>query len=86
MFFELFLDGLILMRASARTRVTFVPAKVTKTIRSGTPPCGSPAFLDKAAQKELGIFDPSNTALLYPALSAVLSGVQSQWVYFSVKL
>jgi hypothetical protein len=39
------------MRASARTRVTFVSAKVTKTIRSGTPSFGSPAFLSKAGAK-----------------------------------
>jgi hypothetical protein len=32
-------------------RVTFVPAKVTKTIRSGTPPCGFPAFLVKGGAK-----------------------------------
>ena len=44
------------MRASARTRVTFVPAKVTKTIRSGTPPCGFPAFLGKAGAKRTRSF------------------------------
>ncbi len=49
-------DGLMLMRASARTRVTFVPAKVTKTIRSGTPSFGFPAFLDKAGAKRTRSF------------------------------
>ena len=33
------------MRASARTRVTFVPAKVTKTIRSDAQPFGFPRVL-----------------------------------------
>ena len=39
------------MRASARTRVTFVPAKVTKTIRSGTPSFRFPAFLATCGAK-----------------------------------
>jgi hypothetical protein len=77
MFFELLRDGLILMRTSARTRVNFVP---------GRHPAGPLRSSVKPAQKEFGIFDPSNTFLLYPVLPAVLSGVQSQWVCFSVKL
>jgi hypothetical protein len=83
MFFELLRDGLILMRACGAHPSDFCSGKSHQnhslrdaTLRSSAKP----------AQKELGIFDPSNTFLLYPALPAVLSGVQSQWVYFSVKL
>jgi hypothetical protein len=50
--------------------------------RSGHHPSGPLRSSAKPAQKELGIFDPSNTFLLSPAFPAVLGGVQSQWVYF----
>lgn len=39
------------MRALARTQPTFLPGKVGKTIRSGTPPCGYPAFLEACGAK-----------------------------------
>jgi hypothetical protein len=44
-------DDLILMRASARTRPTFLSRKVGKSIRSTTPPSGFPAFLAACGAK-----------------------------------
>ena len=69
------------MRASARTRVTFVPAKVTKTIRSGTPPFGFPAFLAACGAKrtrDLPITQTPFRSLRSPLRYSV--AVQSHWV------
>ena len=43
-------DVLTWMRASARTRVTFVSAKVTKTIRSDAQPFGFPNVLGQTGE------------------------------------
>jgi len=66
--------------------VTFVPAKVTKPFAPGHHPSDSLRSSLKPAQKELGIFDPSNTFLLFPAFPAVLGGVQSLMAPFSTSL
>ena len=44
----------------------------------GRHPSGVLRSSEKPAQKELGIFDPSNTFLLFPTFPVVLGGVQSQ--------
>ena len=76
-------DVLISMRASARTLFESggdIHGRINAAMTgwrgaAGTPPCGFPVFLGQAGvKKELGIFDPSNTFLLTPALPAVLSG------------
>jgi len=45
--------------------------------RPGRHPTGSLRSSQKPAQKELAIFDRSNTFLLDPVFAAVLGGVQS---------
>jgi hypothetical protein len=67
------------MRASARARVTFVPAKVTKTIRSGTPPSGFPAFLVKTGAKRTR--QPCRLKHLF-AFSGLASGTRWRPVAF----
>ena len=69
------------MRASARTRVTFVPAKVTKTIRSGTPPFGFPAFLAVCGAKRTRDHSIAQTPFRFSRSPLRYSvAVQSHWV------
>jgi hypothetical protein len=72
------------MRASARTRPAFLPRKAGKSIRSGTPPFGFPAFLAKDGAKGTRLF-AAQTPFCFIRLSLRYSVASSRiWrtVYF----